>query len=60
MITKNLIDGLDKITTLNTSMQDIHVHDYLLEQTQKYIDTMCCINGSGNWKNKGNIKLWQN
>ena len=29
------IDGLDVKTTLNTSMQDI-VHDYLLEQTQKY------------------------
>ena len=29
------VDGLDIKTTLNTYMQDI-VHDYLLEQTQKY------------------------
>ena len=34
-VNKEPIDGLDVRTTLNTSMQDI-VHDYLLEQTQKY------------------------
>jgi len=34
-VNKEPIDGLDVKTTLNTSMQDI-VHDYLLEQTQKY------------------------
>ena len=34
-VNKEPIDGLDVITTLNTSMQDI-VHDYLLEQTQKF------------------------
>ena len=34
-LNKDPIDGLDINTTLNTSMQDI-VHDYLLEQTEKY------------------------
>ena len=34
-LNKDPIDGLDINTTLNTYMQDI-VHDYLLEQTEKY------------------------
>ena len=34
-LNKNPINGLDIKTTLNTYMQDI-VHDYLLEQTEKY------------------------
>ena len=34
-LNKNPIDGLDINTTLNTYMQDV-VHDYLLEQTEKY------------------------
>ena len=34
-LNKDPIDGLDIKTTLNTYMQDI-VHDYLLEQTEKY------------------------
>ena len=34
-LNKDPIDGLDINTTLNTYMQDV-VHDYLLEQTEKY------------------------
>ncbi len=34
-LNKDPIDGLDINTTLNTHMQDV-VHDYLLEQTEKY------------------------
>ncbi len=34
-LNKDPIDGLDINTTLNTYMQDL-VHDYLLEQTEKY------------------------